>query len=150
MSLRRAHGGSYAQQRPWVRQWSGKGRLGTGRSSKSSLLRMLIVSFRLTFRSQRGSLRNYNLALGAVATCRSTHVRQPGEELVMHPNTQRRPQVCPNALAWPDTSRRIVAAHDVNIDQFNVATTSLVSRWKGDLHVPIHKIAAETSAATSG
>lgn len=49
MSLRRAHGGSYAQQRPWVRQWSGKGRLGTGRSSRSSLLRMLIGSFRPTF-----------------------------------------------------------------------------------------------------
>ena len=101
-------------------------------------------------RSQRGSLRDYNLGLGAVATCRSTHFRQPSEELVMHSNTQRRPQVCLNALARPDTSRRIVAAHDVNIDQFNVATTSLVSRWKGDLHVPIHKIAAETSAATSG
>ena len=66
-----------------------------------------------------------------------------GELIVRIPNSVC--SVYPNPFAWSDNGRRIFAAYEVGINQFNVATTSLVSSWKVDPHIHVQNICLANS-----
>ena len=53
--------------------------------------------------------------------------------------------VYPNTLAWADNGQRIFAAYEISINQFNSATTKLVSSWKVDPHIHVQNIVVANS-----